>query len=41
MNIMKKSMRKKSLMDLDLAVALMVGMFCLPAYAASSQSVTA
>ena len=41
MNIMKKSMRKKSLMALALAVALMVGMFCLPAYAASSQSVTA
>ena len=38
---MKKSMRKKSLMALALAVALMVGMFCLPAYAASSQSVTA
>lgn len=41
MNPMKKNLRRKSLVALALAIALMVGLFCVPAYAASSKNVTA
>lgn len=41
MNHMKKNWKKKSLIALVVAVALMVGMFCIPAYAASYDTITA